>query len=223
MQNSDNELLDNALVIGITGGIASGKSELAKIISSKGYPVISTDDLAKELLNNSIELKSMLMKEFGSEIYTQDGKLISKILSEIVFNDTKKLQKLNSIVHPFVIDNMIESIESYVVVGNKIVFVESALIFEAGLEDGFDYIIVVTADDEIRIQRAMARQNISRGDVISRIKEQISQEEKVKLSDFNIENNKTLADFENSVNFILPIILALKPKKDYSSSEDLGE
>jgi dephospho-CoA kinase len=220
------ESLESAVVVAVTGGIASGKSEVARLLKEKKYPVISTDWLAKNLMESDLALKAKLISEFGKNIYTDDGKLNSKILSGIVFsgeNKSEKLQKLNSLVHPTVIDKMVLEIENQIGQGNKLVFVESALIFESGLDDGFDYIIVVTADTETRIKRAMNRSELSREEVVARMNEQISQEEKIKFSDFEIQNNKSIKDLESSLMFLLPIIEMLPPKNNYSSDSDDGE
>lgn len=221
--SKQNNTLDNAVVVAITGGIASGKSEVAKIISKKNYPIISTDLLAKDLMNNDISLKKKLINEFGEDIYFLDGKLNSKKLSEIVFstqNESKKIKKLNSIVHPIVIDKMIETIESLITNGNRLIFVESALVYESGLDAGFDYIITISSDYETRINRAMTRTNLSREEIIARINEQISQEEKIRLSDFEIENNKSIKELEDATILLLSIIEFLPPKTDYSFSTD---
>jgi len=218
--------LENAVVVAITGGIASGKSEVARLLKDKKYPVISTDYIAKLLMDSDISIKDKLISEFGYKIYNDAGKLNSKILSDIVFfgeNKSEKLQKLNSIVHPPVIDKMVEEIENYIKLGNKLVFVESALIFESGLDDGFDYIIVVTADTETRIKRAMNRSELSKEEVVARMNEQISQEQKIKLSDFEIQNNKSIKELESSLMFLLPIIEMLPPKNNYSSDSEDGE
>ncbi|MDT3740799.1 MAG: dephospho-CoA kinase [Candidatus Kapabacteria bacterium] len=221
------ELLDNAVVIAITGGIGSGKSEAARIFRELGRSVISTDELAKVVMNTDNSVKKQIISTFGSNSYNSDGVLSAGHISSTVFSGNESqsdnLQKLNLIVHPPVIELMISEIEKTIEAGEKLVFVESALIYESALDEGFDYIICITADDDLRIQRVRQRSGISEEQIIQRMKEQISQEEKIKLSDFEIENNKSINDLKNSINFLLPILESLPPKKSYSSDFDSGK
>ncbi|MBX3043463.1 MAG: dephospho-CoA kinase [Candidatus Kapabacteria bacterium] len=210
---SQSDKFDTAKVIAITGGIGSGKSEVAKILIAKGYKVISTDILAKDIMITDEKVRERIINTFGSDTYTSDNKTNVKFLSEIVFSGDKhqsaNIEKLNSIVHPPVIDRIVQEIENAVSAGFDTVFVESALIYEAGLDDGFDYIICVAADEIIRIERTIERSGLTRHQIESRMSEQISQEQKIGLADFTIENNKSLAELENAVNFLLPIIQML--------------
>ncbi|MDX9791688.1 MAG: dephospho-CoA kinase, partial [Candidatus Kapabacteria bacterium] len=203
--------------------IGSGKSEIGKILSEKGFPVISTDELAKSIMVGDTKVKLSLIDEFGQEVYDTSGKLNSKLLSEIVFKDDKyrqqRLDKLNSIVHPPVIDLMVTAIEDLILKGHQLIFVESALIYEAGLDNGFDYVICVSAEDEIRINRTIQRNNLCKEDVMARMGQQLSQELKISHADFNIVNNKSLKDLKDSVDFLLPILQTLPPKNIYSSEE----
>ncbi|MBM2816454.1 MAG: dephospho-CoA kinase [Ignavibacteria bacterium] len=200
-------------VIGITGGIGSGKSTVAGLIAKRGYLVISTDELAKEVMLNDSEVKLKLESCFGKKIYSDDGKLNPGELSQLVFNpdDVKfsALNKLNAIVHPKVIDAMTEVIESKEQSGERIIFVESALIYEAEIDEGFDCIIVVDSLVKNCIQRTIARSGLTKDEVLLRMKSQISLEEKRLAADFVIENNSTMEDLSGSVDFILNIILEM--------------
>ncbi len=217
--NEADSKLENSVVIAITGGIGSGKSEVANYLLQKGCSVISTDDLAKSVMNDDAEVSSKLRKAFGNETYDENNKLNSSYLSLKVFTDDSSqksnIDQLNSIVHPPVIEKMIEEIEKKVVGGAKIVFVESALIFEAALDDGFDYIVSVVADDDERIKRVIKRSGLTKEQILSRMNEQTSQEQKIGLSDFVIENNKTLESLHSAVDFLLPILSILPPKLNY--------
>lgn len=194
------------LVIGITGVIGSGKTTLASMIEEEGYKVFYTDNLAKEIIDSDENVRAKLVSEFGKEVFKTDGKLNSNYLSELVFNSesTENLEKLNNIIHPSVIQKMIDITNKCEQEGDKMIFFESALIFEAGLEEGFDYIITVVSDLEKTIERLESRMN--RVDVLKRLAKQISQEEKVKNSDFVIENNGAIEDLKKSIKFILNII-----------------
>ena len=203
-------------VIGITGTIGSGKSEVAKIIGNMGYPVLSSDAIAKELMVKNKKLMSKLKKEFGERVYQNDGSLNKDYLASEVFGRDKKSkekrEKLNSITHPFVIDELIKKVETYTKEGEEMVFNESALIFEAGLDDGYDYIINVDAPKEVCLKRITERSGISGEEVLQRMKSQFSAEEKKRLADFTIDNSGTLEKLEDSVKFTIELIKDLPPK-----------
>jgi dephospho-CoA kinase len=171
--------------IGITGGIGSGKSVICKTFSLLGIPIYYSDYRAKELLNSSQEIKKALTNLFGSELYTKNGINKTK-LADIIFNDKNSLEKVNSIVHPVVMKDFFSWCKNQ---KSSIVINESAIIFEANLKHHFDYIIAVTAPEEIRINRVIKRDNAKREDVISRINHQYPDHKKTKESDFVIIND----------------------------------
>jgi dephospho-CoA kinase len=197
-------------VIGITGGICSGKTSLAKIIEEFGYKVIYTDNLAKKILNENQNIRNKIIETFGENSYNPDLTFNNKYISQIVFNGTdeskRKLQNLNRIVHPAVIDEMIKETERLEQNGEEIVFIESALIYEIGLEDGFDYIIVVDANEDVRAKRAADRLGITIDEVKARMRQQNSTQVEKKLADFVIENNGTIEELKDSARFIIDLI-----------------
>jgi dephospho-CoA kinase len=211
------EIIKETLFIGITGGIGSGKTEVAKIFQQNGFPVIFTDELAKKIVNENPEIKNKITEYFGEESYF-DGKYNAKFISKCVFNgenSQKKLQKLNQIVHPKVIEEIIFELENLQKESEKkMIFVETALLFELNLEEGFDYIISVSTSENVKIQRVMNRTGLNEVEIKARISSQISQEEKNKFSDFVIENDKNLDELKKSVEFLIPIISALPNKKN---------
>lgn len=173
--------------IGITGGIGSGKSVICKTFSILGIPVYYSDLKAKELLNTSKEIRNALTNLFGKNLYTEKG--IDKLkLANIIFNDKSSLEKVNSIVHPIVMKDFYNWSEKQ---KTNVVINESAIIFEANLKEHFDYIITITAPEEMRIDRVMKRDKIKREDVIARINHQYSDKKKINESDFVITNNNT--------------------------------
>jgi len=198
------------VLVGITGGIGSGKTTAANYIAQLGYPVIYTDSLAKFVMNNDEYVKSQLKNYFGSEIYNSNGEIVAEKLSSIVFdinsNNDENLTRLNQIVHPPTIDLMMEEIEKLLEKGEKLIFVESALIYEAGLEDGFDYIIVIDADEEKRIERTATRLKLSSEEIRKRNSKQISTEYKRNMADFVIENNGDIEQMHKSIDFVLSLI-----------------
>ncbi len=192
------------LKIAITGGIGSGKSLVTSIIEKSGYPVIKSDEIAKELMYKDESVKKKIIKEFGPPSYNEKG-LNTKYLAENIFAHPEKVEKINSIVHPPTI-NKIEELASQLLLKNKIVFVESALIYEADIQDRFDYVILIYADESTRIARVMQRGSISQEDLRNRIGFQISDEQKKGTADFVIDNNSTTSELENRTMFILNIL-----------------
>ncbi len=184
--------------IGLTGGIGSGKSVVARIFRSLGTPVYYADDKAKYLMQN--ELKDDLIRLFGERAF-HNGKLNRKFLAGVVFQDREKLELLNSIVHPAVKQNFIDWAADFK--NAPYIIQESALIFESNTNKLLDYTIVVHASEEIRIQRIMDRDNTSEDEVKARMKNQMDPEKKRKSGDFVIINEgnnlltPTVLDFHN--------------------------
>lgn len=212
--------MEKVLLVGITGNFGSGKSEVAKVISKEGYPVIDSDSLAKRLMVESPELRKRIEEKFGKEVYQPDGNLNRQWLAENVFAETseaeEKLLQLNSIVHPLVLDETERIINKLIEEGNSLIFFESALIFEAGIEDLFDYIILVHTDKEKVIERLTSEGKYSKEDIERRLKRQMSFEEKKKYADFVIINNGPREELEKNVKFVIEMIKELQTIDDNS-------
>ena len=171
--------------IGLTGGIGVGKTFVSEIFQKMGYSVFFADLHAKKCIHESDDLKKEIKKKFGNEIY-QKGVLQKNRLADIVFNDTKKLQELNNLVHPFVQRHFEAWCKNQ---QSKFVIKEAAILFESEAHKGLDGVICVSAPFQKRIERVMKRDNCTKEDVIKRIENQMPQEKKEKLSDFVILNN----------------------------------
>ena len=169
------------LKIGLTGGIGSGKSTIAKIIATLGYPVYISDFKASELINRDEEIKKHLIELFGKDIYQPDGNLNKKRLA-----DKEAIKQVNGIVHPAVTRDFMEWCSAQ---RRPLLFFESAILFEAKLENLFDYIILITTDLETRVERVISRDSTTREKVIERVNNQMSDEIKQTKSDFVIYNN----------------------------------
>lgn len=174
------------LRIGLTGGIGSGKSTVAKVFESLGAPVYYADAASKRLYHTDKELMSQMKHHFGADIYTND-ELNREKLASIVFGDEQKLLLLNQLVHPPTIKDAQEWIRKQT---TPYVIKEAALIFESGSGSDLDFIIGVRAPQHLRIKRVMDRDHISRTDVLNRMKRQINEDLKMRLCDFIIENNE---------------------------------
>jgi len=173
------------LKIGITGGIGSGKTFLAKLFEALGVPVYNADEEAKRLMNSDTRIKKQLIELFGEATY-KDGKLDRTFLAAIVFSDKEKLELLNGIVHPIVIQEAKDWAERQT---SRYSLKEAALLFESGSYKELDYTILVTAPMDVRIQRVIKRDGVTEQQVRERISKQLSDEEKLQLADFVIVND----------------------------------
>jgi dephospho-CoA kinase len=172
--------------VGITGGMGSGKSTVAKVFETLGIPVFYADTRAKILMDENAELKEKIQENFGEDTYVY-GKLDRKHLSSIIFNDSKKLALLNSFVHPATIkdaDDWMKQQKTHYAIK------EAALIFESGAQEYLDYVIGVYSPTTIRIQRVIKRDNITAEEVKLRMNKQIDEEIKMRLCDFVITNDE---------------------------------
>lgn len=175
--------------IGLTGGIGSGKTTVAKVFEALGVPVYYSDVWAKVITVSDKNVINALIKAFGEDVYLPDGELNKPFLSKLIFENKDSREKINSIIHPVVARHFNEWVEDYKVVGRKYVIKEAAILFESGAYKQVDKIITVVTDVEQRIQRLIKRDDNSREDILQKINAQISDEEKIKLSDFVINNN----------------------------------
>jgi dephospho-CoA kinase len=174
------------LKIGITGGIGSGKTTVAKVFETLGIPVYYADDEAKRIMNEDEELKKKITANFGNESY-ENGKLNRAYLASVVFNDSYKLDLLNSIVHPATIKDAEQWMQNK---NTPYALKEAALLFESGAAENLDYVIGVTAPQPLRIKRVMERDAVTREEVLKRINRQIEEDIKMKLCDFVIVNDE---------------------------------
>lgn len=198
------------LVVGLTGNIGSGKSIIAEMFSVLGVPVYNADNNAKKFLENN-KVKALIKENFGEKVFRQslpnteklttNNEIIDrKAIAEIVFNNPDKLNKLNSIIHPFVIDHFNNWVKPQL--STNYVIIEAAILFETGYNSITDKIIVVTCPEELRIKRIMKRDNMSETEVRHRMKNQWDEEQKVKLADFIIIND--------NVQLIIPQVLEIR-------------
>jgi len=170
--------------VGLTGGIGSGKSTIAKVFENIGIPVYYTDNEAKILMNQD-PIKSVIIKYFGDESYL-NNQLNRNYIASIIFNDTEKLELLNSIIHPPVSLHFLEWCEKQ---NSPYLIQESALTFESNLSKMLDVVIGVYSPKELRIERVMKRDNLNREDVLKRMDRQMNEEKKLGLCDYIIIND----------------------------------
>jgi dephospho-CoA kinase len=174
------------LKVGLTGGIGSGKSTVAKIFEVLGIPVYYADDAAKRLMNEDKELKAAITRHFGNESYIND-QLNRSYLASVVFNNEEKLSLLNSLTHPATILDASQWMQKQT---TPYIIKEAALIFESGSNQHLDYVIGVYAPAPLRIRRTMDRDHITQEEVLKRISRQMNEEDKMKRCDFIIINDE---------------------------------
>jgi len=182
--------------IGITGGIGSGKSSVCMVFETLGIAVYYADARAKQLLNTDADLKTELEGYFGKDIY-MNGMLNRVQLAEIIFNDPIALEKVNSLVHPAVARDF----EVWCTLQTSpYVLEEAAIIFESGLAQRFDQVILVTASEDLRIERVCTRDRVSREAVRKRMANQWPEEKKMALADYIIHNDNEYAIIPQVIN-----------------------
>jgi dephospho-CoA kinase len=178
------------LKIGITGSIGSGKSIVCKIFEQLGVPIYNADERAKILMISNAEIIAKVKLLFGNESYTETDELNRKHLSDIAFNNKDLLTQLNQIVHPIVFKDFDNWLLEKEQLNIKYILKEAALMFETDSYKKLDKFIVVTAPMELRISRTMQRDSILKEQVLSRMNNQLSQEEKLAKADYEIINNE---------------------------------
>ena len=198
-------------VVTITGGIGSGKSAVAAIFEEKGALILDADSIAKEILWNDCEISRKVIDEFGQDICDENDRINKERLIPRVFRNNESIRRLNDILHPPVIKRINEIIQENAY-SNKytMIAVDAALIFEAGVEKEFDYVVTVAAADDLRINRIVARDGVTPEDVLQRMNVQGSQKEHMHKSDYVITNNGSLADLRNQSLRIFDDILYAK-------------
>ncbi|MDC6405529.1 MULTISPECIES: dephospho-CoA kinase [Maribacter] len=171
-------------IIGLTGGIGSGKTTVAKMFEELGVPIYNSDLEAKKLMHTSKTIRKKLVDLFGETAY-QEGKLNRAYIAQSVFNDPKLLKRLNKIVHPVVRKHFVKWSETQ---NAPYVIQETALLFENNAQGLYDKVILVTAPTEVRIKRLLERDNATREEILARMNNQLEDSKKLPLADYVIEN-----------------------------------
>lgn len=176
-------------VIGLTGGIGSGKSTATDYLISRGFHVLDADQIAREIVLPGSEMLIQLASAFGRGIILEDGSLDRKKLGEIVFSDPEKKTTLDALMHTSILELIRERILQFREEGeNKVIFIDAPLLFETGLNKSVSEIWLIDVDDEIRIKRIMARDGLNREEIEKRISAQMTREEKQSLADVILDN-----------------------------------
>lgn len=181
-----------SLVIGLTGGIATGKSTVAEMFAKLGAEVLSADEIVHRLLAPGTDVWKQIVGEFGEGILGPDGNIDRKKLGNTVFRDTEKKARLESITHPPVMQYLAREAERFRRHGEGVLILEIPLLIEIGAVDIADKILVVTVEQEIQIKRLQYRYGISCGEALLRINSQLPMQEKIKHADWVISTDGTL-------------------------------
>ena len=185
------------LKIGITGGIGSGKSLVSKIFSGWGAFIFDADQEAKKILINNETAQSEIISEFGSDVIDINNKIDKKKLSRVAFQDEDNQLKLNTIIHPYVFQEIDKQFDKILNKGSHNIFViDAALIYESGADTHMDYVIVVCSKIGLRTERVLSRGKISRDEFLQRSNLQWTDEDKIQLADFVIHNNESKKNLE---------------------------
>ena len=184
------------MIIGLTGGIGSGKSSAAKFFIELGIDAIDADDISKNILDNNLEAKKIFIESFGKKFLDANNKINRHLLRSEIFKDESKKNLLESIIHPLVRNEILKFIDSSKSI-YKIIMVP--LIFETKSEDFYDKIVVVDCEEETQIIRACKRDNKSRDDVENIMNAQASRQERISIADFIIMNDNSLKDLKDEV------------------------
>lgn len=174
------------MIVGLTGGIGSGKTTISKIFAHLGVPVYEADTASKKLIDTDKLLKDELAHLLGPKIVNDQGLIIRDKMASIIFNDENLLRKTNALIHPAVARDFKKWVSNQ---NYHYVLKEAAILFESGSYRDCDKVIVVEAPEELRIERVMKRGGVNREQVLERMKNQMPQEEKVALADYVIHND----------------------------------
>jgi dephospho-CoA kinase len=180
------------LKIGLTGGIGSGKSSVSQHFKKWGAHIFNADTVAKNILNNNEIAQNEVISEFGTDVLGANGRIDKSKLSRIVFQDEDNQLTLNTIIHPYVFTEIDKDFDLTLSKGeNDIFVVDAALIYESGADTHMDYVIVVISHLGLRVERVLARGDLSRDEFLKRVELQWSDEEKIQMADFIILNNSS--------------------------------
>lgn len=191
------------MIIGLTGGISSGKSTVSNMLKQLEIPIIDADVIAREVVNPGEEAYDQIVAHFGDAILNEDKTIARKKLGAIIFNDEEERKKLNSIVHPAIRLRMKQKKEQYLEEGFQHVVLDIPLLFESQLTYLVDKTLLVYVDEDVQMDRLVLRDRTTIEDARSRIKSQMPLKDKVTLADEVINNNGTLEDTRDQLNKVL--------------------
>lgn len=192
--------------IGITGGIASGKTSVRQLLNQAGFLVIDADQIAHQILDTKTPTLTKVVQQFGTQILTADGQLNRAILGQIVFADTQQLERLNQIVQPAIRQELVRQIQQAQTTAQT-VFFEIPLLFEQHYEQIVDQVLVVYVTEQVQLQRLQERNHLTVQQACSRIKSQLPIQQKCRLADFVIDNTGDWQHLQQQVDQFLQQVI----------------
>lgn len=188
------------MIIGLTGGIASGKSTAAEYLKKKGAEIIDADQIAHQISKKGKKGWKRVVSEFGEDILKENKEIDRAKLAEVIFSDSEKRKKLESLLHPIIISKMKKE-AGELLSQNKTVVMMAPLLFEAGIDDFCDQVWLIAVDKKEQLKRIIKRDEISCEEALNRIESQMSQEEKIKKSDVVITNNGSIENLKTKIDY----------------------
>lgn len=193
--------------VAVTGNIGCGKSTFAKFLSDEGFPVLYADEISKRILADDKQVRAEIIKVIGPSAFNGD-KPDKKYIADSIFSDNIKLKKINSILHPKV-RTEIEKLSQKYFQKTDIVFVEAALIFESKIEKMYDYVVLITSDINLRMQRTMLSKKLSKAEFLQREANQLDEDKKKKKSDFVFSNNTSTKDLQDKALLLIKLLKSI--------------
>lgn len=204
------------ILIGCTGGIGSGKSIVCDMFAKLGAAVFSADASARTIADTHPGAREKIVELLGNDVYTQAGPLHRALVASRVFGNPDLLEGLNEILHPLVfqeIDRWRETVTA------PYALIEAALIFESGLDEVLDYVLVVIASNALRVERTMARDGITRDDVLRRMMHQMPNDELKRHADFILVNERTPDDLHDRIRFFNTLFSSLHQRQELNDND----
>jgi dephospho-CoA kinase len=196
--------------VAVTGSIGSGKSTFCNFITEAGFTVIKVDDISKKILKEDEDVRKKVIREFGKDSFI-NKEINKKFLAEKIFSDAINVARINSILHPKV-KREVEQLIQEELKKNHLAFVEAALIYEAEMENMFDYVVLITAVSSVREKRIVTSGKLNNEEFRKRDENQIKDEEKKKRADFVFENNGNTKELKQKANLLIKILEGLGSK-----------
>jgi dephospho-CoA kinase len=204
-------IFETMLLIGVTGGIACGKTEVCKVFQKKGAIILSGDEIGKEVVEKNRAVLTELVKTFGKEILNKNQTLNRRRLGKVSFASKESKDKLNKIIHPYLLKELRKRIEDLKKANFEgVVAIDAALIVEWGLQKELDYLIFVESKREDKIKRLQKQKEYSRKEILDRIRSQLPEISKKRLADFVIMNDKGLNELKRKAEKIWGKIIKLR-------------
>lgn len=198
------------MIIGLTGSIASGKSTVSAMLKKLGYAIVDADEIARLVVEPGTSVMKNIGETFGEEVLNEDGSLNRETLGERIFGNVEEREKLNSIIHPAIREEMIKQKEEHLAAGANTIIMDIPLLFESKLQSFVEKIIVVSVTPDVQAQRLIARNQLTEMDASKRISSQLPMEIKEAGADGVINNNGTVEETEKQLQMII-VKWALKP------------